>query len=196
MDGVLIDARDWHFAALNHALAHFGHEISEIDHQNIYDGLPTRKKLEMLSSNSGLPLSSHEIISRVKQNRTLRIAAERCVPNSQHLLLLGRLKSEGLRVGVATNSIRKTARFMLEYAGLMDMLDSLITNEDVKHPKPNPEIYLRSMELLALRPKETLVFEDNKYGVEAARQAGCNVIEVSSIDDVNLQTYFSARENY
>ena len=46
MDGVLIDARDWHYEALNKALAIFGMEINRYDHLVTYDGLPTKKKLE------------------------------------------------------------------------------------------------------------------------------------------------------
>lgn len=50
MDGVLIDAKEWHYEALNKALALFGFAISRQEHLDSYDGLPTRKKLEMLSS--------------------------------------------------------------------------------------------------------------------------------------------------
>ncbi len=53
MDGVLIDAKDWHYHALNRALAHFGYSISRGDHLSTYDGLPTRHKLEMLSKERG-----------------------------------------------------------------------------------------------------------------------------------------------
>ena len=55
MDGVLIEAKDWHYEALNKALSLFGYEISRYDHLVTYDGLPTSKKLEMLSMERGLP---------------------------------------------------------------------------------------------------------------------------------------------
>ena len=54
MDGVLIDAKDWHYEALNQALAIFGMEINRYDHLVTYDGLPTKKKLEMLTLERGL----------------------------------------------------------------------------------------------------------------------------------------------
>ena len=59
MDGVLIDAREWHYEALNRALRLFGMEISRTDHLTTFDGLPTRRKLEMLSSTNGLPVELH-----------------------------------------------------------------------------------------------------------------------------------------
>ena len=53
MDGVLIEAKDWHYEALNQALKLFGFTISRYDHLVTFDGLPTRKKLEMLSMEKG-----------------------------------------------------------------------------------------------------------------------------------------------
>ncbi len=191
MDGVLIDARDWHFEALNEALGLFGFRIDEKLHASHFDGLPTRIKLDILSKDFGLPKSLHPIIHEVKQNRTLRIAAEKCFPSTQHLLLLGRLKHEGKKIGVATNSIRQTAEYMLEYAGVSRYLDCLVTNEDVSHPKPDPEIYEKTCSLLQVDPQETLVFEDNENGVRAATLAGCRVVEVSSPAEVDLGKYFS-----
>ena len=62
MDGVLIDAKEWHYEALNRALWIFGYEISRHDHLVTYDGLPTMKKLEILSSYSNLPKQLHGFI--------------------------------------------------------------------------------------------------------------------------------------
>lgn len=50
MDGVLIDAKDWHYEALNKILQLFGMPISHQDHLTKFDGLPTKDKLEMLSN--------------------------------------------------------------------------------------------------------------------------------------------------
>ncbi len=55
LDGVLVEAQDWHYEALNRALELFGMPISRYDHLSTYNGLPTRKKLEMLSVEKGLP---------------------------------------------------------------------------------------------------------------------------------------------
>ena len=55
MDGVLVEAKDWHYEAFNKALDVFGLPISRSEHLSLYDGLPTRKKLEMLTEKKGLP---------------------------------------------------------------------------------------------------------------------------------------------
>jgi beta-phosphoglucomutase len=187
MDGVLIDAREWHFDALNEALGIFGYEISTNEHLERFDGMTTKMKLKILSEEKGLPASLHNLISDVKQDRTLRIAATKCYPNVQHLILIFRLRELGVKVGVVTNSIRKSAEFMLNYAGILDYLDILITNEDVKSGKPSPEGYLKAMKELGATPGNTWVIEDGEYGAQAAREAGANVIRVSDPSDVNLQ---------
>jgi len=187
MDGVLIDAREWHFKALNDALELFGFSIDRHSHESRFDGLPTRVKLEILSKESGLPRSLHPLINTVKQERTLRIAAANCYPRPQHLILIAALKRGGIKVGVATNSIRQSTEAMLNYAGILPLLDVVITNQDVTMAKPDPEIYLLAMERLGSVPSHTLVIEDNPNGVAAAKAAGCQVEVVVSPEDVHLE---------
>lgn len=185
MDGVLIDARDWHYRALNEALAIFGVEIAMCEHLDRFNGLPTRVKLAMLSDQGRLPIHLHEVIERVKQERTLREAAKSCFPRVEHLLMMGWLRQRGCKIGVATNSVRATSTAMLEFAGLLPHLDVLVTNEDVSRSKPHPEIYETACRLLGVKPGETLVVEDHEYGVAAATAAGCRVVQVPGVEQVS-----------
>ena len=180
MDGVLIDAREWHYEALNAALEPFGYAIPIMEHENRFDGLPTTKKLEILSREQSLPVALHEIISRTKQDRTLRIAAAKCFPNPSHLVLLSRLKSCGIPMSVYTNSIRQTSSFMLTHANIIGEFDFVLTNEDVVSPKPSPEGYLKLANMMNLEPSKILVVEDGDYGVEAATKAGCGILRINS----------------
>lgn len=191
MDGVLIDARDWHYEALNEALSLFGFSIGREDHENRFDGLPTRVKLDMLSNDHGLPRSLHSLIGNVKQERTLRIAAANCYPQAQHLILIAALKRSGIKVGIATNSIRETTEAMLGYAGILPLVDVVITNQDVKHSKPHPEIYLLAVSRLGSIPENTLVVEDNQNGIASALTAGCKVAKVANPEEVHIQRLIS-----
>lgn len=186
MDGVLIDARKWHFHALNVALEPFDMCISETEHDIRFDGLSTRQKLEILTNERGLPRDLHPLIFKVKQERTLRIAAAKCWPNPSHQILLSRLMRSGIRVGMYTNSIRETSSAMLKLAKIDHYLEVVITNEDVKKPKPNPEGYELLCRKLDINPVKTLVIEDGNFGIEAARGAGCDVLKVEGPNDVNL----------
>ncbi len=186
MDGVLVDARDWHFEALNQALEVFGLGIPYEVHLSEYNGLSTRQKLAKLTESQSLPIELHSVISRTKQNRTLRIAAQKCFPITQHLILLELLKAKGFKVAVYTNSIRETAEAMLNYAGLLEKIDVLLTNQDVTNPKPDPEGYLLACQRLNVQPSETFVIEDGEFGILAAELAGCRVIRVNQPSDVSI----------
>jgi HAD superfamily hydrolase (TIGR01509 family) len=187
MDGVLIEAKDWHYESLNKALGLFGIEISRHDHLVTYDGLPTRKKLEMLSAERGLPVELHDFINDMKQRYTMEIVHTRCKPRFSHEYALSRLKQEGYKLAVASNSIRQTVQVMMQQAALTDYLEFYLSNEDVKIGKPDPEIYTKAIRNLKLSPKECLVVEDNEKGIKAARASGAWLMEVNEVEEVNYQ---------
>lgn len=184
MDGVLIDAREWHYEALNRALGHFGYTISRFDHLVTYDGLPTRHKLEMLSRERGLPRSLHNFLNGLKQSYTMEIVHARCKPTFQHEFALSRLHAEGYRLAVASNSIQNTVDVMMDKADLTRYLHVRMSNECVTRGKPDPEIYLKTFEQLGVTADETLVIEDNEKGIKAATEAGANVMPVREPTDV------------
>jgi len=188
MDGVLIDARDWHFEALNEALSIFGVEITRSDHENFFDGLPTMVKLMALSEQGLLPYAIHDLVNELKQDLTLRIAYRSCFPIASHLIMMAELKRRGYKLGVATNSIRETTEVMLGLSGVLDLLDTVVTNEDVENAKPHPEIYQKACDNLGVEPSRVLVIEDNEYGVRAAKAAGCVVFKISSPRDLRLES--------
>lgn len=185
LDGVLIDARDWHYQALNRALALFGLEIPRDDHLVTYDGLPTRKKLEMLTLERGLPSELHPFINRMKQKYTMELIYANCVPVFHHQYALGRLRRSGIKMAVCSNSVRETLDLMLSRAGLEDFFEFTFSNQDVKLPKPDPEIYLKAIQKFGLSPTDCLIVEDNPNGIKAAKAAGAHVLEVRSVADVN-----------
>jgi beta-phosphoglucomutase len=194
MDGVLIDAKEWHYEALNEALRLFGHEISRHDHETRFDGLPTTMKLRHLSAERCLPTGLHSFINKMKQHYTLRLADRHLTPNPQHLQAVQALRDGGYRLGVASNSIRKTIEFMMERAALARFLDVVLSNEDVACPKPAPDIYRHAMHMLGVNPDETLVIEDNPYGWQAATEAGAHLLKVRNVHDVRYEAIRDAIE--
>lgn len=185
MDGVLIDAKEWHYLALNKALSMFGYEISRHDHLVTYDGLPTREKLQMLTSRDGLPENLHGFLNLLKQKFTMQLIHEKCSPTFAHQYALSRLKQEGYAIAVASNSIRATIDAMMAKAQLVDFLDFMLSNEDVAVGKPDPAIYNMAISRFGLTPKEVVIVEDNPHGIAAAHGSGANVLEVDSVSDVN-----------
>lgn len=185
MDGVLIDAKDWHYEALNRALRLFGYEINRYDHLTTYDGLPTSKKLEMLSMQNGLPKKLHRFINEMKQMYTTEMVRSFCRPRFKHEYALSKLKAQGYHLAVASNSIRQSVELMMEKAKLNPYLDFMLSNEDVKEPKPSPDIYLKAMAKIGVKPEECLIVEDNEHGIRAATASGAHLLVVKEVEDVN-----------
>jgi beta-phosphoglucomutase-like phosphatase (HAD superfamily) len=185
LDGVLVDATEWHYEALNRSLGLFGYSITRYEHLSAYNGLPTRKKLEMLSVEKGLPSSLHGLINRVKQVYTREEILKQCWPVFEKQYLMSRLEREGFRIAVCSNAVRDTVELMLERSGLLPHCEFVISNEDVKQPKPAPEIYDLAIKRMELLPSQVLVVEDAPHGVAAARSSGANVCQVSGFPDVD-----------
>ena len=190
LDGVLVDATEWHYEALNRALRLFGFDITRYEHLSSYNGLPTRRKLEMLSVEKGLPLAIHSVLNRLKQIYTRDEIVARCRPVFEKEYMLSRLRHEGYRLAVCSNSIRDSLDTMVRQSGLADYVEFVVSNEDVTRPKPDPEIYRVAITRLGVTPQEVLIVEDAPHGVEAARRAGGHLCQVTGFTDVD---YFRVR---
>jgi beta-phosphoglucomutase len=192
MDGVLIDAKDWHYEALNRALGLFGYTISRAEHLTTFDGLPTRRKLDMLTEERGLPRGLHGFLNDLKQQYTVDLVHLRCKPMFVHEYALSNLKALGYRLGLGSNSIRSSVELMMQKSNLIGYLDVLVSNEDVKKAKPHPDIYLKAAEELGVAPANCLVVEDNENGIKAAQAAGCPLLVVNSVHDVQFDRIMRA----
>lgn len=185
MDGVLIDAKEWHYEALNRALDLFGMEISRYDHLVTYDGLPTRMKLEMLSLERGLPSLLHDFINEIKQVYTLETVYTKCKPTFFHQYAITKLKADGYEMAVCSNSVPQSIEMMLQRADLLKYFKFYLSNQDVQNPKPHPEIYTNAIKRLGLTPDECLVVEDNSNGIKSARDSGAHLLCVNDVTEVN-----------
>lgn len=185
MDGVLIDAREWHYEALNKALMLFGYEISRDEHLSTFDGLPTKEKLKILTKSRGLPVLLHPLINDMKQSYTNALTYEKCRPTFNHRYALSKLRQDGYKIAVCSNSIRQTVDTMMNLSGLAPYLDLILSNNDVSMPKPSPEIYTRAMQHFHVDPHETLILEDNEHGINAARASGASVMIIRDPSDVS-----------
>lgn len=185
LDGVLVDATEWHYEALNRALALFGYHIARYEHLTNYNGLPTRKKLEMLSVEKGFPRGLHTLVNKIKQKYTREEILRSCTPVFEKEFMVHQLKREGYQLAVCSNSIRESVELMLRGSGIWDLFDCVLSNEDVKQAKPDPEIYLAACERLGIQPQEALIVEDAPHGIEAARRSGATICQVTGFNEVD-----------
>jgi|TARA_R110001599_G_scaffold75526_3_gene207280 HAD superfamily hydrolase (TIGR01509 family) len=188
LDGVLVNARELHYEALNKALDTIDNKfvISRDEHLSTYDGLSTTKKLEMLTKSKGLSKDSHNIVWRLKQEKTVSII-DKFSPDFRVKDILRRLKDSGYEIACCTNSIRETAKLQLIRKGFMEYIDVLYTNQDVNKPKPHPEMYMKCMLRFGLSPKQTLIIEDSHHGRKGALESGGHLCAVKDCEDVTYE---------
>lgn len=184
LDGVLVGAVKIHFDALNMALIDIAEtEISE-EEEGKFNGLPTKQKLAKLASIGRIKLEDQDLIWQKKQEFTKEAIKRNLTHDIVKIVLHDWTSSIGIRSVCVTNSITDTARLMLERSGQWGYMDFLISNQMVKHCKPNSESYIKAMVMLNVLPEECVIVEDSDVGYTAAINTGAHVCRVEDEDDV------------
>jgi HAD superfamily hydrolase (TIGR01509 family) len=183
LDGVLVEAKEIHYEALNESLGD-KYMITWDEHLSRYDGLKTSQKLEMLTKDKGLPVELYDEVWMNKQKLT--IDKLKNLPQSQQLIeCMSSLTNDGYKIAVCSNSIRKTVLTVLSKLGIIEYVDLIISNEDVKNSKPHPEMYWKAISMMSFLPEQTLIVEDSPYGLLAASRSKSHVLRVKSPTEVS-----------
>jgi beta-phosphoglucomutase-like phosphatase (HAD superfamily) len=187
LDGVLIDSKEIHFNSLNLALKLVDPKyiISRAEQDSIYEGLTTSAKLQIMTRLKGLSPEFYDLIWKTKQQYSSDMFLS--VNEDRELVsLFNFIKSHGIKIAVASNSIRTTLDNCLSALGLIDLVDYSLSNEDVENPKPNSEIYNRCIQRFNTTPEHVVIFEDSPVGREAAYGSKARVFEVNNRSDLTL----------
>jgi len=187
LDGTLVDSKNIHFQSLNKALYEINKNIviSELDQKNIYEGLPTTEKLKILSKKHNLDNNFYENVWKLKQKYTIEMFQSLSI-DKELVEIFEYIKKNNINIAVASNSIKDTILFVLEKIGILKYVDYIVSNEDVKNPKPHPEMYWQCMSYFQTTPEDTIIFEDNIVGKIAVYSSGCKLIEVENRSTITL----------
>jgi len=177
LDGVLVDACNIHYQALNAALRNLvGYEIPRDEHESVYNGLPTKEKLKILVEKQIIREDQTAEINNMKQSITMYFI-EGLQLDEQKIELIRWLKSKGKIIGCVTNCTRSSAVKMLKLVGIYDYMSHLICSDDGYRPKPAPDGYTECMKRLKVDVDEVMVIEDSSKGIESAMRAGVRLIK-------------------
>ncbi len=178
MDGVIVDSNPVHREAWTAFNGRFGLETTEAMLQRTNGWRNDR----IIRHFFGEGLPAEEVIARGAAKEALY--RELMGPILERMLVPGirRFLKEysSAPMAMATNADPPNVDFLLDRAELRSYLRTVVTGAHVEHPKPHPEIYLRTAELLATAPRNCIVFEDSLSGVEAARAADMRVVGIST----------------
>jgi beta-phosphoglucomutase len=197
LDGVLVNAPEWHREAFDKALvAHGFKPLTDEEHFQKYNGLSTKKKLEMLARDGRADLAAADAIHTMKQDLTIQLINEKCRPVPRIKETIFFLYRNGFKTGVVTNCSKRSAHLMLKLSGLIGCWHTCITNEDVHGMiKPHPYPYQKGVHETTIWENLTMAVDDSHHGVESAHAARIGKIwHLEKFEDLTLDNLIGRLE--
>jgi beta-phosphoglucomutase-like phosphatase (HAD superfamily) len=187
MDGLMLDTERLSLGAWQETAAALGHPVSEALCKGMM-GLGQAEVAAYLTHH----FQDARLAREVAQGAQVRLAAELAqngAPVKAGLFdLLGFLGRQATPKAVATSTPATRATGMLTRAGILPLVDALVTGDQVAHGKPSPDIYLLAAQRLGYRPECCVALEDSGPGIRSAAAAGMRVIFVPDICIVDQAT--------
>jgi HAD superfamily hydrolase (TIGR01509 family) len=176
-DGTLADTMPAHYRAWIEILHPHGITLSE-DRFYAMGGMPTGKILEKLFSEVG-KVPDVETLTKQKEEAFIAEAAE--IRPIEKVVEVARKARGNLPMAVASGGHRHMVELTLRRIGILDWFPVLVTAEDTVRHKPEPDVFLEAARRLGVSPAECVVYEDTDLGIEAARRAGMQWVDVRVI---------------
>lgn len=178
MDGVLVDSEPLHRKAWKQVLRELG--ISMSDEQfRLLMGKTTDQIMSRYFEQYGIR-EDLDYWSYKKDEVYRTLVQKELKPLDGVVGFLLYLKSRQVKIGVASSAVQQNVQAALDCLGLEDGFDAILSVEDITHPKPNPEIYLKAAQSLGLAASDCVVIEDSLPGIQSAKQAGTFVIGITT----------------
>lgn len=181
LDGTLVTTTSAHQAAWMETSVDIDAKLRRPKDIDRFRGSNAEIVQSILESQGKKRLSDDEaehrgVVKEEKFRRIVRQQGVKEVPGAKALLEL--LRSLDIKIAVVTNGDRQNAELLLGSADLLEFVDATVTADDVTEAKPSGEGYLRAARLLGVAPGHARAIEDSPAGVEAAKQAGLNGVDV------------------
>lgn len=189
MDWVLIDTNIHHFNAFNKAIWLYWYNITYSEHLEIYEWLPSKLKLKILTEKKWLDSSLYnKIIDKKLEYLSEFLKKDLDIDYKKQEMLLY-LRDKWIKVACCSNATKNSLELILKQSGLYDLFDLIISNENVVNPKPNPEMYIKAIKYFWLTPQEVYILEDSQNWLDAAYSSWWNVLRIESVEDVNKSLF-------
>ncbi|MDH7569089.1 MAG: HAD family phosphatase [Armatimonadota bacterium] len=176
MDGLLVDSEPVHAAAFISAFRHFGLSLEPEEYRQhvTLGGGSTR---DLFLSKGGNPRQWEQVLA-LKRVRFRQHVAEGMELLPGAACLLQALNRRRTPCVLATGAGRATAETILNHFDLWRCFALVLSGDDVRHAKPDPEVFLKAVTALGVAPGECVSLEDSPKGVRAATAAGVRCVAV------------------
>jgi beta-phosphoglucomutase len=190
-DGVITDSEVLHLRAFNQSLAPYDIEITTKDYYTTYLGFNDNDCYSLLVEKGLLKMDEREISALMNQKKRifeqLAKTEGKMIEGVRDFLTM--LELNNVPMAICSGSLLTEVEMVLEDAGLRDLFEVIVSGEQVKKGKPDPEGFLLSLERLnenhenPIMAKQCIAIEDSHWGLEAAQAAGMHTIAVTNSYD-------------
>lgn len=173
-DGTLASTEDANMEAYVLALREEGYELNRAEYRRSYFGMRCPEFLRTIG------FTDEEVMDRIRRRKielyptcfdTVRL-------NEPLWNLVQDFRAQGGKAWIVSTGQKENIVNVMNYLGIEDGIDGMLTSCDACQPKPSPEAFLKAMEIEGVTPAETLIFEDSVVGLEAAKASGAAYIKV------------------
>jgi len=179
LDGTLVDSEQSHWQAWRDTMKSYGREITQAQFRSTFGWRNDAILADWLGSET-TPDQVNQI-GHAKEalfRQIVRLNGIEPLPGA--LEWVRRLRQASWRQAIASSAPRENVEAVLEALHFRESFEAVVTAEDVRQGKPEPEVFLKAASVLGVMPSQTIVVEDAAMGIEAARRAGMRSIGVSA----------------
>ncbi|GAB3779386.1 HAD family hydrolase [Spirosoma horti] len=180
MDGVIVDTNPHHRIAWREYYQRYGKTLSDADFVQYVSGKHNNDILSHLFAGKALTTDESKQLAHEKEALFRELYSKDITPVIGLIPFLQSLKDANILTAVATSAPVENLDFVMDALNLRPYFDVLLNESLVNHPKPDPEIYQKAMEMLGVDPADSIIFEDSMTGIQAAKASGASVIGMAT----------------
>lgn len=196
MDGLMIDSERLYFESERETARSFGKEVKDETLWRMMGRKPI-ESMQVFSDDLGLDIPAQKLVE-IRNELYVGKLMKDLVPMKGLYEMLEEFKGR-MAMSIATGSPLKLLDLILDRLDIKSYFDVLQASDDIVNGKPDPEIYLKTIDKLGVRPEECIVLEDSSNGARAGKNAGCYTIAVPSeythMQDFSFVDYIAADLN-
>ncbi len=175
MDGTLFNTNEVNYFAYQEALKKYNVSIDYDYYCKYCNGRHYKVFIPSLVDNDNKKIEDIHNIKKELYSKYLHK-----VKMNNHLIeIIKHIKKDYL-IALVTTASNKNTNEILNYTNTYELFDLILTSDDIKKPKPNPEGFIKAIEFLKVKPENCIIFEDSDVGVEAALKTGAEVVKVEN----------------
>jgi beta-phosphoglucomutase len=167
LDGTLFDTKEVNYYAYKEAIAPYGYEI---DYNYYCDFCNGRHYLDFLPQ---ITTSDEKILKQIHHDKkaAYKKYLNKAILNQGLADILYTMHGK-YKISLVTTASKQNTDDILNQFQLTEIFDLILTHDDIKKTKPEPDGFIKAMDYFGVKPEETIIFEDSEVGIEAAKRSG------------------------